>query len=68
MDDLKTAQATPLVTSIFWSGLETAERERRERGATRLRELYSKMPFYANAAKLDGNEYWASFYDSRVNW
>ena len=58
---------TKLVTSDSWSLLPKEERERRELAATRLKERLSSIPWYKRAEELDGDEFWASFYDSRVN-
>ncbi len=43
------------------------EKDRRQRGAKRLRERLSSVPFYAKAAERDGPGYWYDFYLSRVN-
>jgi hypothetical protein len=43
------------------------ERERRARGAQRLKERLSRVLFYAKAAEKDGDKYWEAFYASRVN-
>lgn len=52
-----------------WTGghLPLSECERRARGAKRLKELYSSIPYYARRAAEDP-DYWHSFYASRVNW
>lgn len=52
-----------------WTGghLPLAECERRAEGVVRLKEAYSSIPFYAQAAEKDP-DYWNSFYASRVNW
>jgi len=50
--------------------LTDEERARRKDGARRLKESFSKNPFYAEAAKRSGDEdaYWEGFYASRIHW
>lgn len=61
-------KASPSLMSIWQSGhLPPEEVERRARGAIRLKEAYSTIPFYAERAKEDP-DYWNHFYASRVNW
>lgn len=48
------------------SSLSQEELARRARGAQRLKERLSSMPFYAKAAEKDGPGYWEKFYASRV--
>jgi len=62
-----TPTETPVVTSSAWQGLTPEERQQRELGATRLKERLSRLPFYAKASELHGDEYWAQFYESRMN-
>ena len=59
--------ATKLVTSDSWSLLPKEERERRELAATRLRDRLISIPWYKEKDQRSGDEFWASFYDSRVN-
>jgi len=50
--------------------LELTEEERAAmiRGAGRLKEQYSRIPFYADAARRSGDEdaYWLRFFASRI--
>ncbi len=52
---------------VFFSDEEI---QRRKDGARRLRESFSRIPFYAEAAKKHGDEdaYWEGFYASRIHW
>jgi len=47
--------------------LSLAECERRARGAERLKEAFSSIPWHAKRAASDP-DYWNKFYDSQVNW
>jgi hypothetical protein len=47
--------------------MDRREVERRARGAERLREAFSSVPFYAQRAEKDP-DYWHSLYVSRVTW
>ena len=58
---------TKLVTSDSWSLLPKEERERCELAATRLKEQHISMPWFREKDQRSGDEFWASFYDSRVN-
>jgi len=62
-----TAVGKPVVTSPAWNVLSPAERRQRELGATRLKEQLSRLPFYAKASEVHGDEYWAQFYENRLN-
>ena len=55
-----------LRTLISKCRISKKERERRARGAQRLKERLSSVPFYADAAMRDGPGYWEKFYASRV--
>jgi hypothetical protein len=57
---------TRLRTLISRHALTWNERERRKRGAQRLKERLSCVPFYAEAARKHGEGYWEGFYASRV--
>ena len=65
MDDPNPSGKAPTITSAAWRGLSAAERARRERDATRLREKCLRSPLYARRA--DDMEFWATFFDSGVN-
>lgn len=58
----------PLLVQCARVSLSEAEQDRRKRGAQRLKESFSKIPFYAKAAEKDGDTYWERFYASRINW
>jgi len=62
-----TSGKAPVVTSTSWAILSPAERCQRELGATRLKERLSPLPFYAKASEVHGDEYWAQFYENRLN-
>ena len=60
-------RASPSLMENYVDGsLSIQELERRAQGAQRLKEAYSSIPWYAEAAKNDP-DYWIVFYDSRVN-
>ena len=64
----ETLRAHPSLMRTFELGhLSLAECERRARGAERLKERFSCVPFYAQKAMNDP-DYWSKFYDSRINW
>jgi hypothetical protein len=61
-------KASPYLLRCWMGGfLPLEECEHRARGAQRLKEQYSCIPFYARQAENDP-DYWHSFYASRVNW
>lgn len=61
-------KASPFLMKLWGTGvLPKAELERRARGAERLKEAFSSIPFYAQRAKANP-DFWNEFYDSRVNW
>ena len=41
-----------------------AEKEKRRRGAQRLKEVLGKLPGYAKKAEEDGESFWLALYDS----
>lgn len=49
--------------------LTEEERTAMIRGARRLKEQYSRIPFYADRARRSGDEdaYWLKFFASRIN-
>ena len=60
-------KASPLLTELYESGVILVEElERQARGAERLKEAYSSIPFYARRAAKDP-DYWNKFYGSRIN-
>lgn len=63
-----TLKAHPTLLRTYERGLlSLVECERRAEGAERLKAVYSTVPHYARRAASDP-DYWAKFYDSRVNW
>jgi hypothetical protein len=46
--------------------ISAEERERRKAGAERLKARLSSVPFYAEASKNAGPDYWDTFYAQRV--
>lgn len=63
-----TLRAHPSLMSCFEGGyLSLKECERRARGAERLKEAFSSIPWHARKAAKDP-DYWNGLYDSRVNW
>jgi hypothetical protein len=54
-------------TLIAKHALSPEEIERRKRGAQRLKERLSHMPFYKRAEERDGPVYWDRLYASQVN-
>ena len=59
----------PSLMRCYEAGVyDLAECERQARGAERLRELYSKIPFYAQRAKEIGPDYWSDLYAGMVRW
>lgn len=64
----ETLKAHPYLMRCWTGGyLDLQECERRARGADRLKEVYSSIPFHAQKAAKDP-EYWDSLYASAVNW
>lgn len=60
-------KASPYLTTLWTGGyLPPEEIERRARGAQRLKEAFSSIPFHARKAAKDP-DYWHHFYVSRVN-
>jgi hypothetical protein len=59
--------ASPHLMALLQRGMDSREVERRARGAIRLKEAFSKIPFYAERAERDGPDYWNKFYESRIN-
>jgi hypothetical protein len=60
-------QLSPLQILILKNALSPEEIERRKRGAQRLKERLSHMPFYKKAEERSGPEYWDHLYASQVN-
>lgn len=60
-------QLCPLQILILKNALSPKEIERRKRGAQRLKERLSHMPFYKRAEERDGLVYWDRLYASQVN-
>lgn len=59
-------KASPLLMECYALGVSIQELERQARGAERLKEAYSSIPFYARRAARDP-DYWNKFYGSRIN-
>ena len=59
-------KASPYLMALLSYGMDSREVERRARGAERLKETHSHIPWYARKAARDP-DYWDQFYDSRVN-
>jgi len=59
-------RASPLLMECYALGESIQELERQARGAERLREAFSSIPFHARAAAKDP-DYWNHFYGSRIN-
>jgi hypothetical protein len=63
----ETLKGFPSLKRTFELGyLPLAECERRARGAKRLREQYTSIPYYVQRAKGDPDD-WSAFSCSRVN-
>lgn len=60
-------KASPLLMECYALGEDIDELERQARGAERLKEVYSSVPWYAQRAAKDP-DYWNKFYGSRINW
>ncbi|WP_340107802.1 hypothetical protein [Pikeienuella sp. HZG-20] len=64
----ETLRAHPGLMKLYESGgMEVEELERRARGAERLKEAFSSIPWHTRRAEKDP-DYWSLLYDSRVNW
>lgn len=46
--------------------LSSQERERRERAAQRLKEVYSSIPWYKARGERDGDQFWESLHARAV--
>ena len=61
-------KASPYLMRLLTNGgFAIQELERQARGAQRLKEAFSSIPFYARQAENDP-DYWHEFYASRINW
>lgn len=61
-------KASPFMMRLYENGvIPIQELERQARGAERLKEAYSSIPWYARQAAKDP-DYWSKFYGSRINW
>ena len=60
-------EQTPLQKLLVLHALSPEEIERRKRGAQRLRERLSHMPFYKMKEQRSGPQYWDHLYASQVN-
>jgi len=64
----ETLKANPYLMRLWTaSGIASEELERRARGALRLSEAFSSIPWHAQRAAKDP-DYWNSLYASRINW
>lgn len=56
------AEAALLLLEIYsMYRLSPQERERRERAAQRLKEVYSSIPWYKEQGEKDGDQFWRNF-------
>lgn len=64
----ETLRANPSMMRCFEGGhLPLEECERRARGAIRLSEAFSSIPWHVQRAAKDP-DYWNELYSSRANW
>ena len=60
-------KASPYLMQCLKYGLSIQECERQARGAERLKEAFSSIPWHTQRAAKDP-DYWNKLYDSSVNW
>lgn len=69
---LDTKPSDDLMADAYWfeffqaGVIDLQEAERRAQGSLRMKEMYSKDPWYAKKTERDPN-FWSKFYSSRIN-